>query len=138
MCNKIKMYVCDRKVRQTILHVHPNCSDIHVRVLLETYVYRYAANNNYEPWPQHIGVKVHELAIGSKKNRHIMSGYSYEEYFDGIKQLVQEAERQYGVANVTYTDYILESFEICIATCVNVQTCYLLQWLLNLKSTDPL
>lgn len=40
-----------------------------------------------------------------------------ESFFDDIVMLVEGAERQYGVANARYTEYVLERFEFCISTC---------------------
>lgn len=42
-------------------------------------------------------------------------------FFDEITSLVEEAERQYGLANLVYTEYVLERFEMCIVTCINVR-----------------
>ena len=38
-------------------------------------------------------------------------------YFDTIIQLLEEADRQYGVANQQYTQYVLERFDFCVHTC---------------------
>ena len=38
-------------------------------------------------------------------------------FFDDI---VRRAQRQYGVANINYTEYILERFEFCIITVTSV------------------
>ena len=35
-------------------------------------------------------------------------------YFDTIIQLLEEADRQYGVANQQYTQYVLERFDFCV------------------------
>ena len=40
-----------------------------------------------------------------------------ESFFDDIVVLVEGAERQYGVANIRYAEYVLERFEFCISTC---------------------
>ena len=41
-------------------------------------------------------------------------------FFDDIVQLIEGAERQYGVANIGYTEYTLERFESCIIACTSV------------------
>lgn len=41
-------------------------------------------------------------------------------FFDDILRLIKGAERQYGVANINYTEYILERFEFCIITCTSM------------------
>lgn len=38
-------------------------------------------------------------------------------YFEEISHLLEDAERQYGVANNSFTDYILERLEITLGTC---------------------
>ena len=38
-------------------------------------------------------------------------------YFDEIVHLLEGAERQYGIANQPYTQYVLERLEICVWTC---------------------
>ena len=38
-------------------------------------------------------------------------------YFDEISRLLDDAERQYGVANISYTEYVLERLEITLGTC---------------------
>ena len=38
-------------------------------------------------------------------------------FFDEIHRLVEEAERQHGVANTGYTEYIIERFEYAISVC---------------------
>lgn len=42
-------------------------------------------------------------------------------YFDEIIRLLEEAERQYGIANQSYTEYVLERLEVCVHTCRNVR-----------------
>ena len=37
-----------------------------------------------------------------------------------MSRLVEEAERLYGMANYTYTEYIVERLEICLTTCSNL------------------
>lgn len=41
----------------------------------------------------------------------------FGEFFDDIIKLVEGAERQYGVANLQYTEFILERLEFCIISC---------------------
>lgn len=41
-------------------------------------------------------------------------------FFDDVLRLIEGAERQYGVANINYTEYILERFEFCITTVTSV------------------
>ena len=47
-----------------------------------------------------------------------LSGWS--NYFQEVSRLVEEAERLYGMANNTYTEYIIERLEICLTTCSNL------------------
>ena len=42
------------------------------------------------------------------------------EFFDEITRLIDGAERQYGIANRSYADYIIERLEFCIITCSNL------------------
>ena len=42
-------------------------------------------------------------------------------YFDEIVRLLEGAERQYGIANQSYTEYVLERLEYCVQTCRNVR-----------------
>ncbi len=55
-----------------------------------------------------------------------MDAESVANFFDQTKELIEQSERQYGVANIRYTEYILERFEIAIITATNVCD-YLLQ-----------
>ena len=48
----------------------------------------------------------------------VASGISV--FFDEISRLVGEAERQYGLANRGYTEYITERLEYAITTCSDV------------------
>ena len=41
-------------------------------------------------------------------------------FFDDVVRLIEGAERQYGVANLGYTEYIIERFESCIIACTSV------------------
>ena len=38
-------------------------------------------------------------------------------FFDEIYRLVEEAERQHGLANLGYTEYVIERFEYAISVC---------------------
>ena len=46
-----------------------------------------------------------------------MSANNVTEFFDEIIKLLQEIDRQYGIANSSYTDYALERLEHCIISC---------------------
>ena len=46
-----------------------------------------------------------------------MSMNNWSRYFEEVSEFLRGAERQYGIANDTYTDYVLERLEICIHTC---------------------
>jgi hypothetical protein len=41
----------------------------------------------------------------------------FGEFFDDIIKLLEGAERQYGVANLQYTEFIIERLEFCIISC---------------------
>lgn len=41
----------------------------------------------------------------------------FGEFFGDITKLVEGAERQYGVANLQYTEFIIERLEFCIISC---------------------
>ena len=41
----------------------------------------------------------------------------FGEFFDDILKLVEGAERQYGVANLQYTEFIIEKMEFCTISC---------------------
>ena len=41
-------------------------------------------------------------------------------FFDEISRLVGEAERQYGLANRGYTEYVTERLEYAITTCSDI------------------
>ena len=41
----------------------------------------------------------------------------FGEFFNDIFKLVEGAERQYGVANLRYTEFIIERLEFCILSC---------------------
>ena len=43
------------------------------------------------------------------------------EFFDEITKLADEGERQYGVANLGYTEYFIERLELCLVTCMSLQ-----------------
>ena len=57
-----------------------------------------------------------KIAEGDKAS--VASGISL--FFDEISYLVGEAERQYGLANRGYTEYITEIWEYTITTCSDV------------------
>ena len=38
-------------------------------------------------------------------------------FFDEIRHLIEEAERQYGLANRNYTEYVVVHFEYTITVC---------------------
>ena len=44
----------------------------------------------------------------------------WQDFLD-ISKLSDSAERQYGVAQLNYTEYILERLALCIDTCSNIQ-----------------
>ena len=46
-----------------------------------------------------------------------MSMNNWSRYFEEVSEFLQGAERQYGIANDAYTDYVLMRLEICIHTC---------------------
>ena len=43
------------------------------------------------------------------------------EFFDEIIKLLQETDRQYGIANSSFTDYAMERLEHCIITCTTIR-----------------
>ena len=43
------------------------------------------------------------------------------EFFDETIKLLQETDRQYGIANFSYTDYALERLEHTIITCTTIR-----------------
>ena len=47
--------------------------------------------------------------------------HTWGSYFYEIVHLLEAAERQYGIANQQYTQYVLQSFEICLQTCRNLR-----------------
>ena len=42
--------------------------------------------------------------------------HTWENYFSEIVHLLEEADRQYGIANQSYMQYVLERLEICLQT----------------------
>ena len=42
---------------------------------------------------------------------------SWATYFNAIIQLLEDADRQYGLANQQYTSYVLENLEMAVYTC---------------------
>ena len=47
-----------------------------------------------------------------------MEGWS--RYFEDISHFLEGAERQYGIANESFTEYVLEQLELCIRTCTTL------------------
>ena len=47
--------------------------------------------------------------------------HSWSSYFSEMVHLLEEADRQYGVANQSYTEYVLERLDICLQTCRTVR-----------------
>ena len=47
-----------------------------------------------------------------------LSGWSA--FFAEIVALSEGAERQYGIANLNYSEYMIERLELCITTCSSV------------------
>lgn len=43
------------------------------------------------------------------------------EFMDEITRLVEDGDRQYGVANASYTEYFIERLELCIFTCADIR-----------------
>lgn len=43
------------------------------------------------------------------------------EFMDEIARLVEDGDRQYGVANASYTEYFIERLELCIITCIDLR-----------------
>ena len=59
-------------------------------------------------------------ALGSKLAR--MADISgWQDFFLDISKLSDSTERQYGIAQLNYTEYILEWLALCIDTCSNIQ-----------------
>ena len=46
---------------------------------------------------------------------------AWTRYFADISQFLEGAERQYGVANENFCEYVLERLEVCIGTCSNLR-----------------
>ena len=44
----------------------------------------------------------------------------WQDFFLDISKLSDIAERQYWIAQLNYTEYILEKFTLCIDTCSNI------------------
>ena len=51
------------------------------------------------------------------------------EFFDEVLRIIDGAERQYGIANRSYTEYLIDRLEICILNCNEL--------LDNLRSESP-
>ena len=47
------------------------------------------------------------------------SGWS--NFFEEIASIVSNAERQYGIATVSYAEYVIERLEVSIGTCLTIQ-----------------
>ena len=43
------------------------------------------------------------------------------EFMDEIARLVEDGDRQYGVANARFTEYYIERLELCIVTCIDLR-----------------
>ena len=50
-----------------------------------------------------------------------MSFSEWTRYFESIAEFLQGASRQYGVANESFTDYVVERLDLCISTCSTVR-----------------
>lgn len=48
-----------------------------------------------------------------------MEGLS--EFMDEITRIVEDGDRQYGVANARFTEYFIERIELCIVTCSDLR-----------------
>ncbi len=46
-----------------------------------------------------------------------MAANDWNTYFEELAHFLEGAERHYGIANESYTDYVLERLEICVHTC---------------------
>jgi len=42
-------------------------------------------------------------------------------FTDEIARLVEDGDRQYGVANASYTEYFIERLELCIVACIDLR-----------------
>ena len=45
----------------------------------------------------------------------------FSEFFDEVSRLLSEAQKNHGIANHNYTEYILERMEIALSTCSELQ-----------------
>ena len=43
------------------------------------------------------------------------------EFMDEIARLVEDGDRQCGVANTRFTEYFIERLELCIVTCIDLR-----------------
>lgn len=43
------------------------------------------------------------------------------EFMDDIVRLVEEGERQHGIANASYIEYFVERLELCILSCIDLK-----------------
>ena len=46
---------------------------------------------------------------------------TWTRYFDDISRFLDGAERQYGIANANFCEYVLERLEVCIDTCSSLR-----------------
>ena len=54
-------------------------------------------------------------AIDEVHAQHAVEGWS--RYFEDISHFLEGAEWQYGIANESFTEYVLKRLELCICTC---------------------
>ena len=47
--------------------------------------------------------------------------HGWSEFFEEVIRLAAGAERQFGIANSSYTEYILERLELCTSTCTRIR-----------------
>lgn len=48
--------------------------------------------------------------------------YGWSDFFEEVTRLAAGAERQYGIANSSYSEYIIERLELCITTCCRIRS----------------
>ena len=46
---------------------------------------------------------------------------AWTRYFDDISRFLEGIERQYGITNANFCEYVLDRLEVCIATCSNLR-----------------
>ena len=44
----------------------------------------------------------------------------WSDFFEEIITLMDSAQRQYGIANLTYFEYVIERLELCLETCLSL------------------